>query len=43
VITLSGVAKGGGRAGGTRLEVKALKAHQHTLFRHLKSAFSAEI
>jgi len=38
VITLSGAAGGGIRPG-----VQALETHQHTLFRHLKTSFSAEI
>jgi len=37
VITLSSV------AGGKRPGEKALEAHQHTLFRHLKTRFSTEI
>jgi len=37
VITISSV------AGGTRSGEKALEAHQHTLFKHLKTCSSAEI
>jgi len=43
VITLSGVARGVGKNGGMLPRVQALKAHQHTLFRHIKTSFSAEI
>jgi len=38
VIPFSGAARGGMLPG-----VQALEAHQHTLFRHLKTSFSAEI
>jgi len=41
VITLSGT--GRRTSGGMHLGARALKAYQHTLFRHLKSSFLAEI
>jgi len=36
---ISGVAMDGGAKGDTRPGAKALEAHQHTLFSHLKTRF----